>query len=122
MVLRRLSPLLALLLAVHGMAGVTVGQAQVPPEMLVARFGPGAVVGPEGRIYAIGGSQGRCGGSTDTVEVYDLGMNTWSFLPPMAHPRGGLGAATANGLIYAVSDQGLTGTVEAYDQGFAAIV
>jgi len=60
-----------------------------------------AAVALNGRIYAIGGSQGF-GSSLNTVEVYDPSSNSWSTAAGMLTARYGLAAADANGLIYAV--------------------
>jgi hypothetical protein len=108
--------------------------------MPTARADMAVVTGPDGRIYAIGGSVDT-GPGTDivlsTVEIYDPVSNTWECsvgdthpgctvadIAPMPTGRTNLAAVVANGLIYTLGGndaiQNGTGgspfnTVEAYD-------
>jgi N-acetylneuraminic acid mutarotase len=67
------------------------------PRQLLA-----AAVGPDGRIYAIGGAD-AAGNSLTTVEAYDIATNTWSAAPSLPTPRSALAAVTgADGRIYAI--------------------
>lgn len=71
-----------------------------------------AAVGPDGRIYVVGGAVAFV---PDTaVEIFDL--TTWSLGTPMPSARYDLGVATLGGVIYAVGgfDAGPVNTVEAY--------
>ena len=63
-----------------------------------------AAVEVDGMIYAIGGL-GSGWAVLDTVEVYDVAGDTWNPigpLTPVQTPRELLGAATVDGLIYAI--------------------
>ncbi|MGI8426676.1 MAG: kelch repeat-containing protein, partial [Actinomycetota bacterium] len=82
-----------------------------------------ASLGPDGRIYALGGNLDSPGAPT-AAEAYDPTTNTWSSLPPMTQPRAaGLGAARGpDGRIYAVGGNnvgaggsGAGGSVEAFN-------
>jgi len=87
-----------------------------------------AVTVVSGILYVIGGSAcvppspgQSCGWVTvGTVEAYDPNTDTWTTKASMPTARWGLGAATVNGIVYAVGGQGsgsLLGlhAVEAYD-------
>jgi hypothetical protein len=84
-----------------------------------ARSRLGAATGPDGRIYAVGGYDGR--NYLATVEAYDPRTNSWTPLAGMPTARGALGVATGgDGRIYAVggwlgSDAATYNVVEAYD-------
>ncbi len=54
------------------------------PDMPAARSGAEAVLGADGRVYVLGGSDGA---PTATVFVYDPFTNTWSNGPSMGHAR-----------------------------------
>jgi len=87
-----------------------------------------AAVALNGRIYAIGGSQGF-GSSLNTVEVYDPSSNSWRSSndppgtagapAPMPTARYELAVAAVNGKIYGIGGHGgpnqELNTVEAYD-------
>ena len=87
--------------------------------MPTARYGLATVLGPDGRIYAIGGGvPGR--GALATLEAYDPVKNSWTSLAPMPTARYGLAAVLGpDGRIYAIGGYGpSTGflhTVESYD-------
>ena len=79
-----------------------------------------AVLGPDGLIYAIGGS--GSGGASSAVEAYDPVANSWTARAALPMPRYGLAAVVAGGLIYAiggdyfsVSDEGKSIYVHAYN-------
>jgi N-acetylneuraminic acid mutarotase len=54
----------------------------------------------DGKLYAIGGYEGRA--NSAAVEVYDPLKNTWSVRAPLPTPRDHLAAATAAGKVYAI--------------------
>jgi N-acetylneuraminic acid mutarotase len=97
------------------------GRWSTAAPMPTARAELAAVVGLDGRIYAIGGR--TPGGTTAVVEAYDPGDNSWTTRAPMPTPRYGLAATVgADGTIYAiggqytsVSDAGASIVAEAYD-------
>ena len=72
--------------------------------MPTARQALAAATGPDGRIYAIGGSNSPTGlRALGITEAYTPTTNTWSELAVMPTPRYGLGAATGtDGRIYAI--------------------
>jgi len=77
--------------------------------MLTARTRLAAVTGPDGKIYAIGGSTTSTldlTGYVGVVEVYTPGTNTWTTAAPMNTPRVGLAAAVSGGQIYAFGGYG----------------
>jgi N-acetylneuraminic acid mutarotase len=88
------------------------------------RTEPGSAVGPDGKIYVLGG--GDKDSRYDVAECYDPKKDTWARLKPMPTPRQGPGAVAAKGAdgrvrIYAIGGRdparpgnGLS-TVEAYD-------
>ena len=72
--------------------------------------------GVSGKIYAIGGYDGHS--VLDTVEVYDIHLNTWTAAAPMPTARRDLAAVVLNNKIYAIggSDgQSSLNLVEVYD-------
>ena len=54
----------------------------------------------EGKLYAIGGYEGRA--NSAAVEVYDPASNSWTSRSPLPTPRDHLAAAAAGGKVYAV--------------------
>jgi hypothetical protein len=83
-----------------------------------ARNGLGAATGTDGKIYAIGGTNGSY---LNTVEVYDPSnpSNGWQFLKNgstqlnLNTARGNLGVVTGqDGKIYAISGSGTTGNLQ----------
>lgn len=89
------------------------GRASWSPgaAMPLVRFYLAAVVGPDGRIYAIGG-EGRSGKPTRTVQAYDVHTGIWTRCAPMPVASAGPIAATVGGKIHVV---GAGGTVQVYD-------
>jgi N-acetylneuraminic acid mutarotase len=78
-----------------------------------------------GKIFVIGGylyTSGATAGPFNTVEVYDIGTNTWSTAAPMPTAREGLLAATVGDKIFAIGGLTVaarvgtpTGVVERYN-------
>ena len=69
-------------------------------------------------FYAIGARDLASDQNTAAVEWFDPAAGTWTTLPAMPTPRGGLGAAFIDGRIVAVGGEQPTrvlSTVEAYD-------
>ena len=74
----------------------------------------------DGKIYVIGGDDGRPGNSSPTVEEYDPATDTWSRKTDMPTSRWGLASCSFNGKIYAIGGYppgsfGGLKTVEVYD-------
>lgn len=61
----------------------------------------------DGMLYVIGGRWPR--GNLNVAEVLDPGTNSWTRLPPMPSPRGGLTAAAVGGRIHVAGGEELTG-------------
>ena len=71
--------------------------------MPVTRGNFAAVLGPDGRIYAIGGNTMDYPYPTDAVDAYDPGTNTWTIIRPLPAPVIAQAAGTgADGLIYVI--------------------
>jgi hypothetical protein len=64
-----------------------------------ARYNPVAALGPDGRIYVLGGYNFTY---LTTVEVYDSAADSWSAGPAMHQGREGGGATMAQGVIFVV--------------------
>jgi hypothetical protein len=79
------------------------GRWEQVPSMLVAHAGFQAVAAGK-RIVIFGGEQPGSGarGTVADVEAYDPGTRAWSELPPMPHPRHGIGGAWDGQRIYAL--------------------
>jgi len=82
------------------------------PSMLTPRGLHGAVVDPEGRIYAIGGAY-----TNGEVEVFDPAVGEWRSLPPLTQHPQNIGAAAVDpcGFIYVFGGYPYTPAVERYD-------
>lgn len=61
-----------------------------------------AVAVVEGKIYAIGGSDGYGRGYLASGEVYDVATNAWSSIPPMTTARSDAGCAVLGSDIYVI--------------------
>jgi N-acetylneuraminic acid mutarotase len=110
----------------HAGHRVAFAVAANPQPMPTARRGPGAAMGPDGKLYVIGGKALSTGPqsveSMTLVEAYDPVANTWQTRAPMPTPRHLLAAVAVNGKIYAlggnidrVSANTLSDAVEEYD-------
>jgi len=86
-------------------------------SMPFTKSGHGAVLGNNGRIYAVGG--GQSGQIVGSLFEYETVTSAWTIKSPMSFARSGLGAATStDGRIVAIggaSTGGVTDTVELYD-------
>ncbi|MDP5274625.1 Kelch repeat-containing protein [Chengkuizengella axinellae] len=83
-------------------------------QLDMGRSGIGTVL-LDGKIYAIGGESAD--GLFNTVEVYDISTNTWSYISPMNNGRIGLSSTVVNGEIFAIggyNDQEHVLDVEVY--------
>lgn len=59
----------------------------------------------DGHVYAIGGWDGNS--RLDSVEQYDPGTNSWSFIPPMKMALTSPAVATLRGNLYVTGEYGL---------------
>lgn len=88
----------------------TTGLAPMPTP----RYVFGAALGPNGNIYAIGGTNTESGVTLPMTEAYSPATNTWTELAPLPTPRFALAAATgADGRIYAIG--GLNSAFTSFD-------
>jgi N-acetylneuraminic acid mutarotase len=79
-------------------------------SMQEPRYFHAMAAGPDGRIYAIGGTNAM-GWMVSTVEAYDPTTKTWTYVASLPTGRYAMGAATGgDGLIYVVG--GFTSAVE----------
>ncbi len=77
--------------------------------MRTPRYGAAAAVGPDGRIYVVGGEDAN-GAALKTVAAYTPATDSWATGPDMVTARAWLGAATApNGHVHAIGGQNSTG-------------
>lgn len=87
------------------------------PTLLTERAGHAAVVGADGRVYAIGGRSSD-GTFLSSVEALRPGAKRWSPIAPLSSPRSGLTAGPGiDGRIYALGGEAIGGgwqLVEAY--------
>jgi N-acetylneuraminic acid mutarotase len=88
-------------------------------SMPTARANLAAALGPDGLIYAVGGTNGGPS-PLSTVEAYDPVADSWAAKPSMPGGRVCLGvAAGLNDRIYAIGGHdgatGMTGSVQEYD-------
>src|SRR5947209_793667 len=98
-----------------------LSQWQSVTPLPTARFGPAAVPGPDGRIYALGGASSS--GNLTTVEAYDPRTDSWTAVASMPTPRFRPAAVLGpDGRIYALGGINSSGglptnlaTVEVYD-------
>ena len=89
----------------------TVASMPTPRQLLAA------AVGPDGRIYALGGAD-AAGNPLNTVEAYDIATNTWTVQLSMPTRRSALAAVTGpDGRIFAIGgrdESNALNTVEAF--------
>jgi N-acetylneuraminic acid mutarotase len=76
--------------------------------MPTARVNLAAVLGSDGKIYAIGGNDQQ-GKPLRSVEAFDPATNTWISRAPLPAGGGRLTAVTARGKIYAIGGDGASG-------------
>jgi N-acetylneuraminic acid mutarotase len=91
----------------------------LPAAMPAPNFFGAAALGPDGRIYSMGGYDASFN-ITGVVNAYDPRTNTWSAVAAMPTPRVSFAATLGpDGRIYAIGGYaatgGYTGAVEAYD-------
>lgn len=80
------------------------------------RRGLAAVRGPDGLVYAIGGSPVAGSPPSNAVDAYDPATGTWSSRAPLPTARAYHAAAVgADGLIYVAGGSQAEGSAEAYD-------
>ena len=73
------------------------------PSMLSRRDELAAVIGPDNKVYAIGGYGGSSNASClSSVERYDPVLNKWEAVASMLHGRRALSAVAVNEFIYAI--------------------
>jgi len=79
----------------------TAGTWQLAAFLPTPRFNLAAAAGPDGRIYALGGTANT--GPTNVVEAYNPATNAWTSVASMPTVRSGLAAVTGpDGRIYAI--------------------
>jgi N-acetylneuraminic acid mutarotase len=77
-------------------------------DLPTQRYSLAASIGPDGRVYAFGGSD--LSNILDVVEVYDFASNSWDRAPQMPFGRIEFGAALgADGRIYVVAGYNANG-------------
>lgn len=82
--------------------------------MPTPRYVFGATLGPNGNVYAIGGTNTESGVTLPMTEAYSPATNTWTELAPLPTPRFALAAVTgADGRIYAIG--GLNSAFTSFD-------
>jgi N-acetylneuraminic acid mutarotase len=73
------------------------------PALSIGRRGPGAAVGSDGRLYAIGGYSSHANmpaAGRSTVEAYDPAARRWQHVAPIATTNDVYAAAACDGRIY----------------------
>ncbi len=79
---------------------------QLLPALPTARDDPAVALGPDGRVYVLGGRRVPCctvaqgGGAMATVERYDPKSNRWARLGPMPFASASAGAAQGNDTLF----------------------
>lgn len=68
--------------------------------MKICREEHGVILGPDNKIYSIGGHDGKC--CLGTVERYDPKINAWTFLSGLKTKRQGLCSVIQGNDIYAI--------------------
>lgn len=97
---------------------VATGQWTKGVPMLHRRDELAACVGPDQRIYAVGGYGGGDNSCLDTAERFDLNTNTWERIAPLREGRRALAVVALPDGVYAVggySGKQYIATVERYD-------
>lgn len=80
---------------------LATGATEQLPNMTTAVVGPAGTLGPDGRIYVLGG-QGTNGICIPSTQIYDPQDRTWSAGLDMPYAVWGASAACQDGLIYVV--------------------
>lgn len=95
---------------------------QIKTPMPTGRWGAAGALGPDGKIYIVGGGYpGQAYGKAyNTLEVYDPSKDSWAIKSPMPTARVYLGAAFGgDGKLYAIGGEVFAGitydVIEAYD-------
>lgn len=70
-----------------------------------------AMTNAGGDVFAIGGRIGGIGNNHDTVEVLRGGSDVWERAPSLAHSRGGIGAASIEGVPCVAGGEEPAGTI-----------
>ena len=82
--------------------------------MPTARKVLGVTPAPNGRLYAVGGSDGY--EAVSALEEYDPRADSWRSLALMPTPRGGLGAAFLGGKLYVAGGQNESGALATFEE------
>jgi len=88
------------------------------PKMNMKRDELAACLGPDGRIYAIGGYGGGDNACLASAERFDKSTGKWELISPMREPRRALSAVALPDGIYAIggyNGSAYIDTVEKYD-------
>jgi N-acetylneuraminic acid mutarotase len=109
-------------LASTGTAAGYAGSWTKIAHPLHSQLGSAVAALPDGRVVAVGGWDMTTTGQTSAyVQAYRPATDSWSRLAPLPRPRAWLGAATVDGVLYALGGEGVNGhvhtTVWAYDAG-----
>ncbi len=83
------------------MVDLNYQEAQIKemPDMNVAREEFVILLGPDGKLYAIGGFN-TTEGCLDSLEVFDFALNRWEIVGKMNNPRRALNAVTLPDGVY----------------------
>lgn len=82
------------------------GTCTVPKPMPTARSPYAATLGPDGKIYVIGGGVKAAGSTTDVVEAYDPRTNEWTTARSTPNRFIGRAITTKEGTIHAIGQDG----------------
>ena len=88
------------------------------PKMHLKRDELAATLGPDGKIYSIGGYGGGDNSCQASAERFDFSTGMWELIAPMKEPRRALSAVALPDGIYAIggyNGKDYIGTVERYD-------
>lgn len=70
-----------------------------------------AMATARGEVYAVAGRIGGIGNNHDTVEVLREGSDVWAPAPSLEHSRGGIGAASIEGVLCVAGGEEPDGTI-----------
>lgn len=88
------------------------------PKMNMKRDELAACIGPDGKVYAIGGYGGADNQVLNSAERFDFNTNKWEMIAPMKEPRRALTAVALPDGIYAIggyNGKEYMNSVERYD-------